>query len=181
MGQGSPQMRPAASEFRAAVHRNLVNMLTSSEEPRGGCGLTSAGLAHSVGVAFLEIDIVTRGAKTQAKTLTPGLPRFVDVKLSQEQKAAFVASGPQSAGWVVERLQELAFLGYRLGCSWSGEHQSYTVSLTCRDEESPNNGQCMTSFAGSLLMAIRLALYKHYEICHGVWVVPDPTSGEDFG
>lgn len=124
---------------------------------------------------------MARGAKKEGSNAYQGMPKFVDVKLSQEQKAAFVANEPRPAAWLVDRMQQLVFAGYRFGCSWSGEHQSYTVSITCRAEESPNDGLCMTSFAGQLLTALRLAIYKHDEVCLGKWVVPGVGDESDFG
>lgn len=167
--------------IRAAIRSSLVNMLTIGTGPRLSFGLTPAGLAHSVGVSLLEIDIMARGSKKAAETNSQGMPKFVDVKLTQEQKAAFVAREQPPAAWCVDRMQQLVFSGYRFGCSWSGEHQSFTVSMTCRNDESANNGLCMTSFAGQLLTAVRLALYKHYEVCDQVWTIPGADPGEDFG
>lgn len=156
-------------------------MLTIGTEPRMSCGLTPAGFAHSVGVSFLEMAIVARGAKKTAVTAAAGgLPRFVDVKLDQLQKKDFAGSKLTAESLVV-KLQDLCDAGYRVGCSWSGENQTYTVSLTCRDEQSPNNGCCMTSFAGQLDRAVSLALYKHYVVCGEVWSVAGHTPGEDFG
>lgn len=167
--------------IRAAVRRSLCALLTIGTGPHGSRGLTPVGLTHSVGVAFLEMAIMTRGKGKESSVPGTAMPRFVDVRLSQEQKAEFSACEPRPAAWVVDRIQQLVFAGYRFGCSWSGEHQSYTVSMTCRDAESPNNGLCMTSFAGQLLTALRLAIYKHDEVCRGRWTLPGESDESDFG
>lgn len=180
-GSGQAENCYGPDVIRAAVRRSLTSMLTISIEARGEGGISSAGLAHSVGVCMLEMAIMARGAKKESEAVTQGMPKFVDVRLSQEQKAAFTADAPKPAGWIVDRMQQLVFSGYRFGCSWSGEHQSYTVSMTCRNSESPNQGLCMTSFAGQLMTALRLAIYKHEEVCKGVWVMPGPGDDEDFG
>jgi len=158
-----------------------VNMLTSSTESRGGGGITPAGLVHSVGVALLEMAIMSRGAKKTAQEVArSGLPRFVDVKLDHVQKIDFIAR-TQTADALVVQLQDLCDSGYRIGVTWSGEQQAYTVSLTCRDDKSPNSGCCMTSFAKRLDKAVSLALYKHFVVCGEVWPVGGLPGTEEFG
>lgn len=111
---------------------------------------------------------------------TAAMPKFVDVKLSQEQKAQFLKQ-PWDDVEVIRELQGLCDDGYRVGCSWSGEQQAYTVSLTCRNPDSPNNGLCMTSFARFLSTAVALALFKHRVITEGVWLGDAGSGSEDFG
>jgi len=127
------------------------------------------------------MSIMARGAKKVAQEAArSGLPRFVDVKLDQQQKKDFAAR-KQTSEALVTQLQDLCDQGYRVGVTWSGEQQTYTVSLTCRDEESPNNGCCMTSFAGQLDRALSLALFKHYVVCEEVWSVGGSIDSDDFG
>lgn len=181
IGQGSAHTCPDNRVVRAAVHRALVNMLTINTEARSRRGLSAAGLVHSVGVAFLEMAIMARGAKkTAAAAAANGMPRFVDVKLTGEEKAAFIAWARTPQG-LVAFLQDLCDDGYRVGCTWSGETQSYTVSLTCRNPDSPNSGLCMTSFAHDLLTAVALAVYKHTVVTGECWVSPDVAAVGDFG
>lgn len=111
---------------------------------------------------------------------TGAMPRFVDVKLTAEQRTEFVG-WERRKGDLVTFLQSMADDGYRVGVSWSGEQQAYTVSLTCRDAENPNNGLCMTSFAKTLSTALWLALYKHLEVTQERWVDGSFESGEEFG
>jgi hypothetical protein len=108
------------------------------------------------------------------------MPRFVDVKLTAEQRAAFLV-WEKREGDLVTLLQSMADDGYRVGVSWSGEQQAYTVSLTCRGEGDPNNGLCMTSFAKTLSTALWLALYKHLEVTGGRWAGEASGSSEEFG
>jgi len=181
VGEGGPQVWPGAPEPRAAVHRSLVNMLTVSTESGRGCGLSPAGLVHSVGVSLLEMAIMARGARKTAEAVAAGgMPRFVDIKLSPEEKVAFVAWActPQE---IVTFLQDLCDDGYRVGCNWSSETQAYTVSLTCRNEGSPNNGLCMTSFAKELHTAIELAVYKHTVVTEERWIPKEIGGMGDFG
>jgi hypothetical protein len=109
-----------------------------------------------------------------------GLPTFVDVKLSAEERENFLAWMGDDID-AVKCLQSFADDGYRVGVAWSGEHQTYTVSATCRDEESENNGLCMTSFSRSLSQAVLLAWYKHDVVCKRKWKVFEPGETERFG
>jgi hypothetical protein len=108
------------------------------------------------------------------------MPTFVDVKLDPAQRKAFTEWVKLGGNRVVE-LQKFADDGYRVGVAWSGDHQTYTVSVTCRDVQSPNSGLCMTSFAGDLNQAIALAWYKHEIVCRFEWTAFKPTPGESFG
>ena len=124
---------------------------------------------------------MSRGkGKAVGTASTNAMPRFVDVKLTAEQKADFLSVKERYAD-SVRWLQDFADDGYRVGVTWSGEHQSYTVSLTCRDEKSPNNGLCMTSFAGDLVTAIALAVYKHCVVTDEQWLSGADSGTEAFG
>lgn len=156
-------------------------MLTIGTGPGSRGGISPAGLTHSVGVAFLEMAIMARGAKRTADAVVKGgMPRFVDVKLTREDRAVFLGENDDPA-ILVQRLQLLCDNGYRIGCSWSGETQSYTVSLTCRNPGSANDGLCMTSFAADLVTAARLALFKHEFVTAGQWLGDAVDPAEAFG
>jgi hypothetical protein len=122
--------------------------------------------------------IMARGARKTAEAAAKGgMPSFVDVRLTAEDRAAFLEED-NDIDLLVPRMQTLCDAGYRWGCAWNGESQSYTVSLTCRDAGSPNSGLCMTSFAKDLLTAIQLALFKHDVVTEGIWV---GAGSERFG
>jgi hypothetical protein len=169
-GQGSGEYTTGADVIRAAIHRSLVATLTIGTGPGGRGGLTPSGLAHSVGVCFLEMAIVARGkGKAVGAGAGSGMPRFVDVKLSQDQRVDFAAK-QFSDGELVMALQRLCDAGYRVGCAWNSDSSSYTVSVTCRDSESGNFGLCMTSFASTVHTAVALAVYKHTVVTDGEWL-----------
>lgn len=179
-GLGSVK-RPTADAIRASIARELRFLFASSRETGSGFRMTPAGLVHSVGVCILEDYQLSRGkGKGQNPGKSAAMPTFVDVKLTEADRENFLSSLGDSLD-AVRVLQSFADDGYRVGVSWSGEHQSYTVSVTCRDEESGNNGLCMTSFAGSLERGILLAWYKHDVICKRVWTDRIPPREETFG
>lgn len=173
--------RLGADAIRASIARELRYLFAISNKAGHGFGLTPAGLVHSVGVCILEDFNMSRGkGKGGSETRNAGLPTFVDVKLTEADRENFIHYMGDEID-PIKCLQAFADDGYRVGVSWSGEHQSYTVSVTCRDDESPNNGLCMTSFAGKLDRAVMLAWFKHDVICKRAWRSRVPEREEDFG
>lgn len=169
------------AQKRAALHREMRYLLTISTQTGRGGQVSPAGLAHSLGVCLIEEWNMARGGKKQVDDAKQaGMPRFVDVKLTADQKQEFLAIKDRYAD-SVRWLQDFADDGYRVGVTWSGEHQSYTLSLTCRDEKSPNFGLCMTSFAGDLVTVIALAVYKHCIITDEKWLGAVESASEAFG
>lgn len=169
------------AQKRAALHREMRYLLTISTQTGRGGQVSPAGLAHSLGVCLIEEWNMARGAKKQVEdTKQGGMPRFVDVKLTAEQKQEFMAVKDRYAD-SVRWLQDLVDDGYRVGVTWSGEHQSYTLSLTCRDAKSPNYNLCMTSFAGDLVTVIALAVYKHCVVTEETWLSGIDSPAEAFG
>lgn len=180
-GDSTPRTGGGAQSFRASLGRELSYLLTISTQASAGNKISPAGLAHSTGVCMIEDWIMARGKGGKVVEGGGGaMPRFVDIKLTAEDRRAFLAWYLKPPD-LVRALQEFTDNGYRVGVSWSGTHQSYTVSLTCRDDSSPNNGACMTSFAGELARAIALAVYKHYVVASGVWSSVAGGESEEFG
>jgi len=180
-GRGRSESRLGAEAFRASTRRELMYLLAISHNPRRAGIVSPAGIAHSLGVCLLEDYAVARGkGKPTVEAKSGVMPRFVDVKLDGDQRKAFLAFTSTGAE-LVDAMQAFADNGYRVGVSWSGEQQAYTVSLTCRAQGDPNEGLCMTSFAGSLERAIALAVFKHTVVTEGVWTSGGGGEREAFG
>lgn len=179
-GPGS-RTRPPAEAVRASIGRELRYLLARSSEAGRGFGLTPAGLAHSVGVCLIEDSNMARGkGKAGQGSASAAMPRFVDVRLTAEQRSAFLDTTYTDAE-LVSSLQTLADEGYRVGVTWAGEQQAYTVSLTCREPDDPNNGLCMTSFARELRVALGLMVFKHYEVAERLWLKASESDVGEFG
>lgn len=108
------------------------------------------------------------------------MPKFVDIKLSQGDKADFLQQDYDDK-FLITVLQSLCDDGYRVGCAWSSETQAYTVSLTCRKSDSVNAGLCMTSFAKTIRQAVGLTVYKHTVLTDENWLGAAGQGSEDFG
>lgn len=180
-GPNRPENRVGGQNPRAALYREMRYLLTISKESCGVGRLSPAGLAHSLGVCLTEDWHMARGkVKGSSAGNTGNLPRFVDIKLTQEERDQFVEWFDPNVDQT-SVLQQFADLGYRLGVSWSGEHQSYTVSATCRDSGSPNDGMCMTAFSGNLRKAVALLWWKHHYVADQDWNTRVSGPREDFG
>lgn len=176
-----PENRTTAETIRASIAREMRYLLTISRDASKPYAIRQAGIVHSLGVCLIEDWDMARGKGKGGNPRQPaGMPTFVDVKLSEADRENFLTSLGDDLD-AVKVLQSFADDGYRVGVSWSGEHQSYTVSVTCRDEESENNGLCMTSFAGDLSRGILLAWFKHDVVCKRKWLAFLPPREEAFG
>jgi hypothetical protein len=176
-----PDTGAGRQSLRASIAREIRYLLAISEDAGKPNQIGHAGVAHSLGVCLIEDSNMARG-KGSGKPVQSAsvMPRFVDVKLTAEDRAGFQRWAERD-GDLVAFLQSMADDGYRVGVSWSGEQQAYTVSLTCRDEGNPNHGLCMTSFAKTLSTALWLALYKHIAVTEGKWIEGTFGGGEEFG
>jgi hypothetical protein len=156
-------------------------LFTISKDASKPGAIRGAGIAHSVGVALIEDFNMARG-KASVKGARDGtMPRFVDVKLTAEERDLFLAWSKRGGPDLVTFLQSLADDGYRVGVSWAGEQQAYTVSLTCRQSGNVNEGLCMTSFAKTLENALWLAIYKHTVVADERWAEASGGVEGDFG
>lgn len=180
-GEGGLQTQTPSEALRASIAREMRYLLTIASDAGQPSRIREAGIAHSMSVCLIEDSNMSRGkGKAGQGNVGNAMPRFVDVRLTGEQRDEFKLWFPQEGG-IIQGMQALADEGYRVGVSWSGEQQAYTVSLTCRDKDSVNNGLCMTSFARTLDTALRLALYKHRVVAQGSWVEGGYGSEEEFG
>jgi hypothetical protein len=170
-----------AARKSAGIRNTLLWSLTCSRYASVRGQIPHTGVSHTFAVACLELEEMARGnGKPKDGEKPSGMPRFIDVPLSADDKHAFKEFLPAASdlvGWMARMCDS----GYRIGSSWSGESQSYTVSLTCRDPESPNAGMCMTSFAKDLRTAVALAQFKHEVLTRGVWVSAAERDMGEFG
>jgi len=180
-GAEGSQKRNPAEEIRASIAREMRYLLTISKDACKPYHIRPAGIAHSLGVCLIEDSNMARGKGSATKAGSgSAMPRFVDVKLTGDDRLVFLHWEGRENDLVME-LQRLADDGYRIGVSWSGEQQAYTASLTGRGEGNPNNGLCMTSFAKTLENALWLALFKHHVMCRGQWLESAFGGEEEFG
>ena len=180
-GWGWSENGPKVQLIRESVYRSIRWSFASNRNPVVRCGVSDNGIAHTFAVCMTELANMARGKGSGGGgAAQKSMPTFVDVPLTQEERKAFLEWDWDDEVLLVA-LQRLCDDGYRVGCTWNGESQSYTVSLTCRDVESPNNGLCMTSFAKTLSRAVALAVYKHIDVSDRDWRSVGSGPGDEFG
>lgn len=107
---------------------------------------------------------------------------FVEIPLTEEQKADFKAMYAKDANALLGYIPELVGDGYKLSSTWDEPNKCFIVSLTCKDPLSTNFGYVMTSRAGDLWEAMSLALYKHRFACDDEdWGAETRTNGRSWG
>lgn len=182
VGRGNGGESTVGPKEKSARIRHTIWWCVTSEHEGAEPGFMSGrALAHTFAVCMLEYEIMARGAKKDGSQGTSAtMPKFIDIKLTAEDRAQFLQER-LAAHELVGALTRLCDNGYRVGCQWSGETQSYTVSLTCRNPDDPNNGFCMTSFAKTLDTAVALAVFKHTVVADTDWTSVGSSSGSEFG
>lgn len=172
---------PGEARRREALRRSMVWCFAGESNPVIRCGVSNSGVAHTLAVCLVECSNMARGNGSKPKAeVSVGLPKFVDVPLDAQAREAFLGWKWESED-LVDELQRLCDAGYRVGCAWTASSQSYTVSVTCRDESSVNAGLCMTSFAKRLDRAVALALFKHNVLAEGNWLGVATATADEFG
>lgn len=166
---------------RLRVLRSILGALASDKQDRAERKISPAGLVHEFGVYLIELEIVmARGNGRRVVESTYQAPRFVDIRLTAEQKAVFVKTALSDQA-VVDAIQGLVADGYRLGLSWASEQHAYYASLTGRSTGTVNDGFVLTSFAADIRTAVRLTLYKHFEVTEGLWGGNEAADREAWG
>lgn len=123
---------------------------------------------------------MARGKKSTDNGKSAGLPKFVDVKLTTEQRQEFTQftyTDAEICTWLESFLMD----GYRVGLSWASEQQAVFCSLTGRETGTDNDGLCMTSFAKDARSAIALAFFKHTQVADGIWITAAEMATGSFG
>lgn len=101
---------------------------------------------------------------------------FANVELSLEEKA-------EAKQWVQEvdkvqvELDEMLASKYKVSVFHSEATGGYQATAYCADNESPNAGYILSSFAPHWFDAMAMLAYKHAVKCEGVW----PTDKDDRG
>jgi len=124
--------------------------------------------------------MMARGKGQVVESNGNSAPKFIDVKLTLDEKKAF-REWELSDEDMLAGMATLLDGGIRIGVAWSGEQQAYFVSLTGREGSGANKGLCMTSFAKDLRTGIALALFKHFNVTEGDWKQGENEGGDEFG
>lgn len=124
-----------------------------------------------------------KAANAQPAPAGDGWKGFVNVELSDAQKPlvkALMSDMPRC--WVV--VWDLVDAGYKLTISNDATHNSYNVSMTCRNLKDRNMGLTLTGRGGTVEGAVASFVFKHSDILEGDWTATNAHGrrggGEDF-
>lgn len=102
---------------------------------------------------------------------------FKDFKLTADQLQSFAVWDCHD-GDVLDLVQGALAEGYKLTFTYNGQSDTYNAALTCNAEKNPNQGYTMSAFAPQFYTALRLLMFKHWELLQGTWDnIPAPQKG----
>lgn len=112
-----------------------------------------------------------------------GWKGFVNVELTDAQKPLVKASMSDMARlWTT--VWDLVDAGYKLTISNDAQHNSYNVSMTCRNPKDVNAGLTLTGRGGTIEGAVASFVFKHSDILESDWTAVNAhgrrTGDEDF-
>jgi len=92
---------------------------------------------------------------------------FINVRLDDEQKQAFLAWLADNHQTVHVLLDDVLGQGMKVGFGYDRENRCYIVTFTGALVGGSNERYCATSRAGTLTECLGLAAWKHFYLCDG--------------
>lgn len=105
---------------------------------------------------------------------------FANVRLDEEQREAYAAWDITPAE-VWEKFTEMLSTGYKITVSHQPKKNSFTCAATCENAADPNAGMTMSSYAGTWGDAVKVMLFKHFEVTKGTWGAVEARTSSPFG
>lgn len=105
---------------------------------------------------------------------------FINVRLSEEQKAAFLEWDVQDSD-VWDGVATYAEGGYKFNVSYSATNSSFNCTITGQPATGANSGWAVSSFAKTPYDAVRVALYKVSAVLPDVWGTYAADHQDTFG
>lgn len=102
---------------------------------------------------------------------------FINIRLTDEHKAAFEAWLPENKNNVVPALEDLAARGMKIAFSYDAENEATVVTFTGNLTSGKPDRWCVTTRAGSLAECLALAVWKHYVVAGEVYDDYLPKTG----
>ena len=97
------------------------------------------------------------------------------VNLTKEQEEAFPIWA-QEHPYGLEDVERLVDLGYKVSFGYDDYHQGFTASMYCTQAKMAWAGYTLSAWAGDMVSAFYVLMYKHFEICHGEWEIAPERS-----
>lgn len=100
------------------------------------------------------------------------------VNLSKEQEQAFAQWASENP-YGMEDIERLVDLGYKVSFGYDDYHQGFTASMYCTQAKMAWAGYTLTAWAGDMVTAYYVLMYKHFEICKGEWdIAPERSESQ---
>lgn len=120
------------------------------------------------------------GSKTANKATEGGWTKYLQVPLGSVSIET-VKDAYRDDDEVYDMMNALLSTGHRVSISYNAANDSTIVTLTCRNEDSPNNGFSFSSFAPNWYVGLLIALYKYSHILGAVWEETELPDGARYG
>jgi len=103
---------------------------------------------------------------------------FIDIRLTEDQKAAFYVWQRENEPGMWEEFAEVVAKGFKFGLSYDAENGCYIATFTASGRAVIGLDQryCLTARAPEWPTALSLLLYKHVEIARGDWGTYSPVT-----
>lgn len=82
---------------------------------------------------------------------------------------------------VLEAVEQVVSDGYKISLRRDSNSEGVTATLTCHSQESDNYGHAMSAFAGDVVSALGVVVFKHYRVVDEEWGVEEKAGADAFG
>ncbi len=97
------------------------------------------------------------------------------VNLSKEDEVLFTAWAEVN-DFDLTWLEHWAEAGYKLSFSYDDYHTGYSASMYCTQAKMDWAGYTLSAWAGDMVTAFKLLMYKHIVMCGEVWEIAPERS-----
>lgn len=103
--------------------------------------------------------------------------RFVNYRLTKEDKAKFDKQYKTDAAELLREFAIMVGTGHRVTINWDDENVCYIVSVMGKEEGHSNYNKCLTARSDDLFEAQALVAWKHTNLFNGgEWLVEDTKN-----
>lgn len=126
---------------------------------------------------MLEVNMA-RGKKqpeARGRSDNKNWTTFVEISLAgyTEQELDDAYRSPEE---LYDKLAVMLEAGYRVAVSYNAQNDAFIASVSCRDDSSVNAGCTFTALAGDWVSALRMAVFKHFDVAKEEWGAQNPAA-----
>jgi hypothetical protein len=151
-------------DYRKSVHYMHFPLVIVKALKHAGASPSQTCYALSSVIQFYQLgmNLLNKRSERPIMAFTPA--EFVQIRLTEKQKIDYVKWAAEHEVDVGLLLSELAASGHKVTLSHSDKSGAFICSVTCRDKDSGNHMNCVSSYHEDALNAILVALYKHFVV-----------------